>query len=119
MSIIKSIIKTGAKAAVAFGAAQLGGQLFGPTGAKVGKALGASLMSRGGGGGGGSGDASGAFVPRSINLTQFGMGTYQAGTARSTPIQQISTDPLRLRAEWDYRLREYMLLRRYMKSTTT
>ena len=117
MSIIKSIIKTGAKAAVAFGAAQLGGQLFGPTGAKFGKALGGSLMARGGGAD--MGTVSGQYIPRNINLSQFGMGTYQAGAARSTPIQQISTDPLRLRAEWDYRLREYMLLRRYMKSTTT
>ena len=108
MSIIKSIIKTGAKAAVAFGAAQLGGQLFGPTGAKFGKALGASLMARGGGAD--MGTVSGQYIPRNINLSQFGMGTYQAGAARSTPIQQISTDPLRLRAEWDYSLREYMLL---------
>ena len=116
MSIIKSIIKTGAKAAVAFGAAQLGGQLFGPTGAKFGKALGASLMARGGGAD--MGTVSGQYIPRNINLSQFGMGTYQAGAAMGTPIQQISTDPLKLRAEWDYRL-EYMLLRRYMKSTTT
>ena len=104
MSIIKSIIKTGAKAAVAFGAAQLGGQLFGPTGAKVGKALGASLMSRGGSS---TGDASGAFVPRSINLSQFGMGTYDAGSARSTPMRQITTNPEVIQAEWDYRLTQY------------
>ena len=50
-------------------------------------------MSRGGGGGGSSGDASGAFVPRSINLSQFGMGTYTAGSARSDPIKQIATNP--------------------------
>ena len=110
---IKDIFKVAASAAIGWGASKL---IPGPVGAAVGKTLSSSLMSRGGSG---TGDASGAFVPRSINLSQFGMGTYQAGTARSTPIQQISTDPLRLRAEWDYRLREYMLLRRYMKSTTT
>ena len=110
---IKDIFKVAASAAIGWGASKL---IPGPVGAAVGKTLSSSLMSRGGSV---TGDASGAFVPRSINLSQFGMGTYQAGAARSTPIQQISTDPLRLRAEWDYRLREYMLLRRYMKSTTT
>ena len=110
---IKDIFKVAASAAIGWGASKL---IPGPVGAAVGKTLSSSLMSRGGSS---TGDASGAFVPRSINLSQFGMGTYQAGAARSTPIQQISTDPLRLRAEWDYRLREYMLLRRYMKSTTT
>ncbi len=118
MSIIKSLFKTGAKAAVAFGAAQLGGQLFGPTGAKIGKALGASLMSRGGGGGGGIGDASGAFVPRSINLTQFGMGTYDAGSARSTPMRQITTNPEVIQAEWDYRLTQYAR-KRYLQKRIT
>ena len=110
---IKDIFKVAASAAIGWGASKL---IPGPVGAAVGKTLSSSLMSRGGSS---TSDASGRFVPRSINLSQFGMGTYQAGAARSTPIQQISTDPLRLRAEWDYRLREYMLLRRYMKSTTT
>ena len=105
MSIIKSIIKTGAKAAVAFGAAQLGGQLFGPTGAKVGKALGASLMARGGGAD--MGTVSGQYIPRNINLSQFGMGTYDAGSARSTPMRQLTTNPEVIQAEWDYRLTQY------------
>ena len=102
---IKDIFKTGAKAAVAFGAAQLGGQLFGPTGAKVGKALGASLMARGGGAD--MGTVSGQYIPRNINLSQFGMGTYQAGSARSDPIKQITTDPEKILSEWDYRLTQY------------
>ena len=112
---IKDIFKGAATAAIAFGASKL---LPEPIAKPVGTALSRALFSPSGSGGG-SGSASEAFVPRRINLSQFGMGTYQAGAARSTPIQQISTDPLRLRAEWDYRLREYMLLRRYMKSTTT
>ena len=111
---IKDIFKVAASAAIGWGASKL---IPGPVGAAVGKTLSSSLMSRGGGAD--MGTVSGQYIPRNINLSQFGMGTYQAGAARSTPIQQISTDPLRLRAEWDYRLREYMLLRRYMKSTTT
>ena len=102
---IKNIFKSAAKAAIGIGAVKTGAALFGPTiGPTVGKALGSSLMSRGGSG---TGDASGAFVPRSINLSQFGMGTYDAGSARSTPMRQLTTNPEVIQAEWDYRLTQY------------
>ena len=115
---LKDVFKVAVVGAAGYFGGALGAKFGqGALGKRVGTALGRSLMSRGGGAD--MGTVSGQYIPRNINLSQFGMGTYQAGTARSTPIQQISTDPLRLRAEWDYRLREYMLLRRYMKSTTT
>lgn len=103
---IKNIFKSAAKAAIGIGAVKTGAALFGPTiGPTVGKALGSSLMSRGSGSG--ASGASDAYVPRSINLSQFGMGTYEAGTARSTPIKQITTNPETILAEWDYRLTQY------------
>ena len=103
---IKNIFKSAAKAAIGIGAVKAGAAIFGPTvGPTIGKALSSSLMSKGSGGG--AGDASGAYVPRSINLSQFGMGTYEAGAARSTPIKQITTNPETILAEWDYRLTQY------------
>ena len=98
---IKDIFKVAASAAIGWGASKL---IPGPVGAAVGKTLSSSLMSRGGSS---TGDASGAFVPRSINLSQFGMGTYAAGSARSDPIKQITTDPEKILSEWDYRLTQY------------
>ena len=59
------------------------------------------------GGGGGPGSASEAFVPRRVNLSQFSMGTYTAGSARSNPIKQIATNPETILSEWDYRLTQY------------
>ena len=35
------------------------------------------------------------------------MGTYDAGSARSTPIRQLTTNPEVIQAEWDYRLTQY------------
>ena len=98
---IKDIFKVAASAAIGWGASKL---IPGPIGAAVGKTLSSSLMSRGGSG---TDDASGRFVPRSISLSQFGMGTYDAGSARSTPIRQITTNPEVIQAEWDYRLTQY------------
>ena len=103
---IKNIFKSAAKAAIGIGAVKAGAAIFGPTvGPTIGKALSSSLMSKGSGCG--AGDASGAYVPRSVSLSQFGMGTYEAGAARSTPIKQITTNPETILAEWDYRLTQY------------
>ena len=102
---IKDIFKTGAKAAVVFGASKLlPAPIAKPVGAALSKAL---FTSDGAYSGSGSGSASEAFVPRRVNLTQFGMGTYDAGSARSTPIRQITTNPEVIQAEWDYRLTQY------------
>ena len=101
---IKDIFKGAATAAIAFGASKL---LPEPIAKPVGTALSKALFSPSGGGGSGSGSASEAFVPRRVNLTQFGMGTYQAGSARSNPIKQIATDPETILSEWDYRLTQY------------
>ena len=100
---IKDIFKGAATAAIAFGVGKL---LPEPIAKPVGTALSKALFSPSGGGGG-SGSASEAFVPRRVNLTQFGMGTYQAGSARSNPIKQIATDPETILSEWDYRLTQY------------
>ena len=101
---IKDIFKGAATAAIAFGASKL---LPEPIAKPVGTALSKTLFSPSGGGGSGSGSASEAFVPRRVNLTQFGMGTYAAGSARSDPIKQIATDPETILSEWDYRLTQY------------
>ena len=98
---IKDIFKVAASAAIGWGASKL---IPGPVGAAVGKTLSSSLKSRGGSS---IDDASGRFVPKSISLSQFGMGTYDAGSARSTPIRQITTNPEVIQAEWDYRLTQY------------
>ena len=100
---IKDIFKGAATAAVAFGVGKL---LPDPIAKPVSTAISKAFFSPSGGGGG-SGSASEAFVPRRINLSQFGMGTYQAGSARSNPIKQIATDPETILSEWDYRLTQY------------
>ena len=99
---IKDIFKGAATAAIVFGASKL---LPEPIAKPVGTALSKALFSPSGGGGPRS--ASEAFVPRRINLSQFGMGTYAAGSARSDPIKQITTDPETILSEWDYRLTQY------------
>ena len=99
---IKDIFKGAATAAIVFGASKL---LPEPIAKPVGTALSKALFSPSGGGG--SGSASEAFVPRRVNLSQFGMGTYAAGSARSDPIKQIATDPETILEEWDYRLTQY------------
>ena len=99
---IKDIFKGAATAAIAFGASKL---LPEPIAKPVGTALSKALFSPSGGGG--SGSASEAFVPRRVNLSQFGMGTYAAGSARSDPMKQIATDPETILREWDYRLTQY------------
>ena len=99
---IKDIFKGAATAAIAFGASKL---LPEPIAKPVGTALSKALFSPSGGGGPSS--ASDAFVPRRVNLSQFGMGTYAAGSARSDPIKQITTDPDVILREWDYRLTQY------------
>ena len=101
---IKDIFKGAATAAIAWGASKI---LPEPIAKPVGTALSNALFSPSGGGGSGPGSASEAFVPRRVNLTQFGMGTYQAGSARSNPIKQIATDPETILSEWDYRLTQY------------
>jgi len=99
---IKDIFKGAATAAIAFGASKL---LPESIAKPVGTALSKALFSPSGGGGSGSGSE--AFVPRRVNLTQFGMGTYAAGSARSDPIKQITTNPETILSEWDYRLTQY------------
>ena len=101
---IKDIFKGAATAAIAFGASKL---LPEPIAKPVGTALSKALFSPSGGGGSGPSSASDAFVQRRINLSQFGMGTYAAGSARSDPIKQIATDPETILSEWDYRLTQY------------
>ena len=100
---IKDIFKVAASAAIGWGASQV---LPEPIAKPVGTALSKALFSPSGGGGG-SGSASEAFVPRRVNLSQFGMGTYAAGSAKSDPIKQITTDPEKILSEWDYRLTQY------------
>ena len=99
---IKDIFKVAASAAIGWGASQV---LPEPIAKPVGTALSKALFSPSGGGGPGS--ASEAFVPRRVNLSQFGMGTYAAGSARSDPMKQIATDPETILREWDYRLTQY------------
>ena len=100
---IKDVFKVAASAAIGWGASKL---LPEPIAKPVGTAISKAFFSPSGGGGE-SGSASEAFVPRRINLSQFGMGTYAAGSARSDPIKQITTDPEKILSEWDYRLTQY------------
>ncbi len=100
---IKDIFKGAATAAIAWGVSKL---LPEPIAKTVGTALSKALFSPSGGGGGPS-STSDAFVPRRVDLTQFGMGTYAAGSARSDPMKQIATNPETILSEWDYRLTQY------------
>ena len=100
---IKDIFKGAATAVIAWGASKL---LPEPIAKPVGTALSKALFSPSGGGGE-SGSASEAFVPKRVNLSQFSMGTYAAGSARSDPMKQITTNPETILAEWDYRLTQY------------
>ena len=102
------------KVAVVGAAGYFGGQLAGPTGKKIGTALGQSLMSKGSGTGG-----SQQYV-RPPNLSQFNMPTYASGSARSemVPGSGRIVDPLAMNAMWETRLNKYLLRRKALSERT-
>ena len=106
------------KVAVVGAAGYFGGQLGGPTGKKIGTALGQSLMSRSGGTS--MEPASAKFARASINLGQFGMPTYSAGRARSEMIPGSGrvVDSMGLNAIWENRLNKYLLRRKALSEKT-
>ena len=106
------------KVAVVGAAGYFGGQLAGPTGKKIGTALGQSLMSRSGGTS--VEPASAKFTRASINLGQFGMPTYASGAARSEmiPGSGTVTDALGLNIIWENRLNKYLLRRKALSEKT-
>ena len=106
------------KVAVVGAAGYFGGQVAGPTGKKVGTALGQSLMSRGSGTS--MQPASARFAKGSINLSQFGMPTYAAGRARSEmiPGSLKVEDGISINALWENRLNKYLLRRKALSEKT-
>jgi len=106
------------KVAVVGAAGYFGGQLAGPTGKKLGTALGQSLMSRGSGGGGGGGSQQYVRPP---SLSRFGnMPTYASGAGRSEmiPGSMRIVDPLAMNAMWETRLNKYLLRRKALSERT-
>ena len=104
------------KVAVVGAAGYFGGQIAGPTGKKIGTALGKSLMSRGSGGGGGS-----QQYVQAPNLRQFGnLPTYASGAARSEMIPGSGriVDPIAMNAMWENRLNRYLLRRKALSEKT-
>ena len=106
------------KVAVVGAAGYFGGKLAGPTGQKIGTALGQSLMSRSGGTS--IDPASAKFTRASVNLSQFGMPTYSAGRATSEMIPGSArvTDALGLNVIWENRLNKYLLRRKALSEKT-
>ena len=110
------------KVAVVGAAGYFGGQLAGPTGKKIGTALGKSLMSRGSGTGG-SGSQQYVQAP---NLSRFGnMPSYPSGLAKSEMIPGSSfggtartMDPLAINVMWENRLNRYLLRRKALSEKT-
>ena len=104
------------KVAVVGAAGYFGGQLAGPTGKKVGTALGKSLMSRGGGRD--MGTASAQYV-RPPNLSQFNMPTYASGAARAdmAPGSLRVVDGTVVNAMWERRLDKYLLRKKAIEQT--
>ena len=105
------------KVAVVGAAGYFGGQIAGPTGKKIGTALGKSLMSRGSGTGGGG---SGQYV-QAPNLRQFGnLPTYASGAARSEmiPGSLRVVDAMGMNAIWENRLNKYLLRRKALSEKT-
>ena len=104
------------KVAVVGAAGYFGGQLAGPTGKKIGTALGKSLMSRGSGTGG-----SDQYSVQAPNLSRFGnMPTYASGAARSQMIPGSGRvmDPMAMNAMWENRLNKYLLRRKALSERT-
>ena len=107
------------KVAVVGAAGYFGGKIAGSTGSKIGKALGSSLMG-GSSGGGGYGSGSESYVPRSINLTQFGMPTYRSLMAQSQMIPGSGRveDAEQINGRWEARLNKYLLRRKALSEKT-
>jgi len=104
------------KVAVVGAAGYFGGQIAGPTGKKIGTALGQSLMSRGSG----SEPASAQFARSGVNLRQFGMPTYTSGRAQSEAIPGSLrvVDAMGMNAMWENRLNKYLLRRKALSEKT-
>ena len=104
------------KVAVVGAAGYFGGKLGGPTGKKIGTALGQSLMSRGSGTGGSP--ASAQYV-RPPNLSQFNMPTYASGAARAdmAPGSLRVVDGTVVNAMWERRLDKYLLRKKAIEQT--
>ena len=102
------------KVAVVGAAGYFGGKLAGPTGKKIGTALGQSLMSRGSGTGG-----SQAYQVRAPNLSQFNMPTYASGAARSDmiPGSLRVLDGIAINGMWERRLDKYLLRKKAIEQT--
>ena len=103
------------KVAVVGAAGYFGGKIAGPTGKKIGTALGQSLMSRG------SGGDDGQRPVQAPNLSRFGnMPTYASGAARSDmiPGSLKIMDPLAMNAMWEQRLNRYLLRRKALSERT-
>jgi hypothetical protein len=103
------------KVAVVGAAGYFGGKIAGPTGKKIGTALGQSLMSRGSDGGGGQRPV------QAPNLRQFGnLPTYASGAARSEMIPGSGriVDPIAMNAMWENRLNRYLLRRKALSEKT-
>ena len=105
------------KVAVVGAAGYFGGQLAGPTGKKIGTALGKSLMSRGSGTGG-SGSQQYVQAP---NLSRFGnMPSYPSGLAKSdmVPGSGKIVDGIAMNTMWENRLNRYLLRRKALSEKT-
>ena len=104
------------KVAVVGAAGYFGGQIAGPTGKKIGTALGQSLMRRGSG----SEPASAQFARSGVNLRQFGMPTYTSGRAQSEAIPGSLrvVDAMGMNAMWENRLNKYLLRRKALSEKT-
>ena len=104
------------KVAVVGAAGYFGGKLAGPTGKKIGTALGQSLMSRGSGTGGSP--ASAQYV-RPPNLSQFNMPTYASGAARAdmVPGSLRVIDGIAMNGMWERRLDKYLLRKKAIEQT--
>ena len=98
------------KVALVGTAGWIGGSVAGPTGKKIGTALGASLL-----GGGAGGSASGGSMVAPPNLSRFMVGGERSRFAGSNRDIPDAVNASQLNSDWEYRLNRYLVRRKYFE----
>ena len=96
------------KVALVGTAGWIGGSVAGPTGRKIGTALGASLM-------GSSGATSGGMMVSPPNLSRYMVGGKEARVAGATERVPGAENAAQLNSDWEYRLNRYLVRRKYFE----
>ena len=99
------------KVALVGTAGWIGGSVAGPTGKKIGTALGASLF----GGGAAGGQSGGGSMVAPPNLSRFMVGGERSRFAGSNRDIPDAVNASQLNSDWEYRLNRYLVRRKYFE----